>query len=275
MVLAAASSASAQPGTVAVPMHFYGNRPAVEVQVNGQGPFLFLIDTGAAGPPARADASLVKRLAIAKTGSTEASDAGGASVAIDRVTLGRVALGSLVANNVAALSRDYGSSSYLPKIDGILGISFFKDKLLTLDFLHDRVTVAEGTLPPADGQTVLDYQLVEGNISVEVELGGRRMNAILDTGNLRAVDLRSSWLKTMRLASYPRIAGSSTSVSGTVGIREVELAKPLKIGHYTFAHPRVTFADDFGDANIGATIWQHFIVTIDQKNRRVRLIEAE
>jgi hypothetical protein len=256
-------------------MHFYGNRPAVEVQVNGQGPFLFLIDTGAAGPPARADASLVKRLAIAKTGSTEASDAGGASVAIDQVTLGSVALGSLVAKAVPALSRDYGGSSYLPRIDGILGISFFKDKLLTLDFAHDRVTVADGALPKADSETVLDYELVEGNICIEVELGGRRMKAILDTGNLRAIDLPSSWLKTMRLASYPRIAGTSTSVSGSVGIREVELAKPLKIGRYTLAHPRVTFADDFADANIGSTVWQHFIVTIDQKNRRVRLVEAE
>jgi predicted aspartyl protease len=256
-------------------MHFYGNRPSVEVQVNGRGPFLFLIDTGAAGPPARADASLVKRLAIAKTGATEASDASGASVAIDQVTLRSVALGSLVAKDVPALSRDYGGATYLPKIDGILGISFFKDYLLTLDFAHDRVTLADGALPRADGQTVLDYQLVEGNLAVEVELGGRRMTAIIDTGNMRAVDLPSGWLKTMRLASYPRIAGTSTSVSGSLGIREVELAKPLKIGRYMFAQPRVTFADDFGEANIGSMIWQHFIITIDQKNRRVRLIDAK
>lgn len=36
--------------TVDVPMLFSGTRPAVPVRVNGQGPFLFLLDTERRGP---------------------------------------------------------------------------------------------------------------------------------------------------------------------------------------------------------------------------------
>jgi hypothetical protein len=79
----------------------------------------------------------------------------------------------------------------------------------------------------------------------------------------------------MRLSSYPQIAGSSTSVSGTVGLREVQLMEPMKIGRHAFPHPLITFADEYEEANMGAMILQHFIITIDQKNRRVRLIENE
>jgi hypothetical protein len=39
----------AEPAT-RVPMTLVGPNPAIEVHVNGKGPFLFLIDTGASGP---------------------------------------------------------------------------------------------------------------------------------------------------------------------------------------------------------------------------------
>lgn len=272
----AALMSSAHAQSVArqdVPMTFSGTRPTVEVTVNGQGPFVFLIDTGAAGPPARADSSLMKRLGIPLEGRTEASDSGLAAKPIDQATLASVTLGGWTQRNLAALTRDYnGAAGYLPHIDGILGINFFKDALLTLDFPGARVRIAQGSLPAADGGTILDYELIEGNPYIPVTVGGRRMKAELDTGNIRLLDLPAAWLKPMRLASFPRRAGNSSSVSGTVELREVALAAPIVIGRYRIERPEVTFADDFAEANIGSTLWQDFVVTIDQKNRRVRLI---
>jgi hypothetical protein len=275
IALAGASNAATHSTVIDVPMHFYGTRPAVEVRVNREGPFLFLIDTGAAGEPARADSSMVKRLSIRIGGSAEASDASGAEASVDRVVLESVGLGGLTVHNVAALSRDYGGPSYLPRIDGILGIEFFRDKLLTLDFPHRRVIIADGALPKPDGESVLSYELIDGNPYIDAELGGRRIKAIVDTGDIRAVDVPSTWLQTMHLSSFPRVVGTGSGVSGSIGLREVELADPLKIGRYSFTHPLVTFADEYREANIGSTIWQHFAITIDQKNRRIRLIRAD
>src|SRR4051812_40179255 len=152
---APASRAGASPPAQLLPMLYYGTRPAVEVRVDGQGPFLFLIDTGAGGAPARADAGLVRplrlrpsraaetshsggggaparadaglvrRLGLRPSGATETSDAGGAAASIDRVTLDRVELGTFRADRVEAYARDYNGSNYLPRIDGILGFAFF------------------------------------------------------------------------------------------------------------------------------------------------------
>jgi hypothetical protein len=253
-------------------MRFDGTRPAVEVRVNGSGPFLFLIDTGAAGPPARADSELVRRLGVRPAGQAESADAGGAAAHIERVVLDRVELGSLAADHVEALARDYNGSTYLPHIDGILGLNFFSDVLLTLDFAHSQVRIARGALPPADGRTILDYVLVEGNPAITIRIGNRRVPVLLDTGDIRALDLPSEWLRAMPLASFPRLAGNSGSISGTVGLREVALAEPLTIGQYRFERPVVTFADEFREANLGAAVLRAFTVTIDQRTRRVRLV---
>src|SRR5437868_72895 len=105
-----------------------------------------------------------------------------------------------------------------------------------------------------------------------VHIGARPLRVLLDTGDIRALDLPSEWLRSMPLASFPRLAGTSASVSGNVGLREVALAEPLTIGQYRFARPLVTFADEYREANLGSAILRAFTVTVDQRNRRVRLI---
>jgi hypothetical protein len=258
-----------------LPLRFYGTRPAVEVRVNGQGPFLFLVDTGAAGPAARADASLVRRLSIRSKGTTQAADASGAATtSIDEVTLASVEIGGVTVRDVEALSRDYGTQTYLPKMDGILGINFFRDWLLTIDYSRRRLTIEKGELPRPDGRSVLSYELIEGNLYIPARIGKQPMKLLVDTGNIRALDLPSGWLRPFRLASFPRLAGNSTGASGTTPIREVRLADTLVIGMHVFAKPEITFSDDFGEANVGSSLLQNFIITLDQRNQRVRLVRS-
>jgi hypothetical protein len=274
MLIPIGAAPPARPAAEVLAMHYYGTRPAAEVRVNGQGPFLFLIDTGAGGAPARADASLVRRLGLRPSGAERTSDAGGAAASIDRVTLDSVELGALHAGRVEAYARDYNGANYLPRIDGILGLAFFRDVLLTLDYPRSQVRIAHGALPPADGRTILDYELVEGNPAITVRIGARPYRVLLDTGDIRALDMPTGWLRELPLAGFPRVVGTSSSVSGTIGLREVALAEPLVLGQYRFANPRVTFADEYEEGNLGSTILRNFAVTIDQRNRRVRLIAA-
>lgn len=257
-----------------VPLRFYGTRPAVEVRVNGQGPFLFLVDTGAGGPPARADASLVQRLSIARLGRTESADAGGSAAAIDQVRLQTVEIAGLTFTGVDALSRDYGAQSYLPKIDGILGLEFFREWLLTIDYGRGSLRLEKGELAKVDGASILALELIDGNPYVAARIGKLPIKLLLDTGNIRALDLPSSSLRTLRLASFPRHAGNSSSVSGTVPLREVQLADALVIGELVFPKPEVTFADDFKEANLGSTLLQDTVVTVDLRNRRVSLVRS-
>jgi hypothetical protein len=274
LLLLASFAVAAGAKSMTVPLRFYGTRPAVDVSVNGQGPFLFLVDTGAGGPPARAADSLVKRLGLAKVGRTASSDGGGAAVDIDQVTLPAVTVGGWEVGGVAALARDYGSTPYLPKLDGILGPAFFKGRLLTIDYARGTLTVADGELPPPNGRTILNYELFEGNMWIPVSIGGQSVKAVLDTGNIRALDMPAEAVKPLRMASFPRLAGNSAGISGSSEIREVTLAAPLRIGGHVIQRPAATFSEDFHEWNIGSALLQDFVIMIDQKNRRVRLVRA-
>src|SRR6185369_12712627 len=173
---------------VDVPMLFSGTRPAVHVRVNGEGPFLFLLDTGAAGV-ARVDSSLVQRLHLEPEGEREASDAGAAGHAtVRQFHLRTLALGSFEMRDVTAYSRDYNTVSYVPHIDGILGIEFFAKVVLTLDYPARRVRVTPGRLARVDGVPLI---FDEGNPYVSITLGGVKTKALIDTGNIRAIDMPS------------------------------------------------------------------------------------
>jgi Aspartyl protease len=256
---------------VDVPMLFCGTRPAVHVRVNGEGPFLFLLDTGAAGA-ARLDSSLVKRLGLEPEGQREGSDAGAAGHAVLRqFHVNTLALGSFELRDVTAYSREYNTVSYVPQIDGILGIEFFAEVLLTLDYPARRVRMTSGHLPPVDRVSVLPLEFHEGNPYVPIKLGGLTATALIDTGNIRSIDMPSAAVAGLRQTSYSRMIGKGRSASGEFEIREMPVGDSLTIGRQTIPLRTVTFADEFTEINIGSAFLRRFIVTIDQRHSRFRL----
>ncbi len=79
---------------LSVPFRVVDGRIYVTVKVDGKGPFVFAVDTGASGM-GRADAGLVAALAISPTGSGHTSD-GVATAEVRTVRLASVALGDFV-----------------------------------------------------------------------------------------------------------------------------------------------------------------------------------
>lgn len=258
--------AGASP-TVDVPMLFSGTRPVVEVRVNGQGPFRFLLDTGAAGV-ARIDTSLAERLRLRPEGQQDASDAGAAGHAtLRQFHLASLSLGDYELRDVTAYSRNYNTVSYVPHIDGILGFAFFADVLLTLDYPARRVRVAAGHLSPSD--TALEIR--DGNPYAAARLGNLRTMVLIDSGNIRAIDMPSATAATLRQTSYTRLIGKGKSVSGEFEIREVPVAETLAIGRSATPVAAVTFADEFTEINVGSAFLRAFVVTFDQSHQRIRL----
>jgi hypothetical protein len=269
--LVAGAPANAAPRVVAdVPMKFYGTRPAVEVMVNGKGPYLFLVDTGASGQ-ARADASLVKELGLASVGETQAHDRSrGQGAKLDEVRLHSITLAGVRFDEVQAFSRNYNTSTYLPKIAGILGLGLFEPYLLTLDYPGRRVRLELGQLPPADGKTVLPFEREDALAYIQVQIGGKPVKAVIDSGNVRGFDMPSEAIRRQPLASYPTLIGKGGSANGEQDLKQVELADEVRIGVHRITPPVVTFSDSFEDTNLGSTWLRSFVVTLDQRTNRVR-----
>src|SRR2546421_7053313 len=76
-LLACVASVAAQRSPVAVaPMQFRGPMPVIEVKLNGQGPFMFAVDTRA-GLQADIDTSIAERLRLTSIGKMRSGDPSG------------------------------------------------------------------------------------------------------------------------------------------------------------------------------------------------------
>ncbi len=130
--------------------------PVIEIYINDEGPFSFLVYTGL--DVVALDASVARQLELPTSGKAwvgEAEKKG--SLQGDAVQLTSVRVGSLSLPDVPAVSVDFSEWQGDDDLHGALGFSFFADHLLTLDYAGGRLLMEEGTLPAADGVEVLDF----------------------------------------------------------------------------------------------------------------------
>lgn len=201
----ARSADSAAKLPIEIPMQTDGGMPSIELMVNGQGPFLFGIDTGAQGG-SRIDSSLVEKLKLKSSGQVQATDGSGRNPqTTEIVKLDSVAIGNLRFADVSAGSRNFKNSPRPLKVDGILGLSLFSEYLVTLDFPAKVLRIAQGELPKADGAEILDYKNERGVPLVELSVGNTKINAHLDSGNMiGAFVLPTAFVEKLTRASEGR-----------------------------------------------------------------------
>lgn len=263
----------AQAKSVEVPMKFRDGTPAIDVMVNGKGPFLFEIDTGGQGD-ARADTSLVEKLGLKKVGEViEGDPSGKNNRAADLVGIDSIKIGDLEFRNLAAATRNYNRRSGGTKIDGVLGFELFKNHLLTLDYSAKIVRIEEGVLPKANGTDILDFENPRGILVVKLGIGDRTVKAHIDSGNANGgFILTNSMVEKSQLASEPRVVGQAQTVTNTFEIKEAKLKDKISFGGFEYTEPTVVYPGPSPvEANIGAMVLRDYALTFDQKNKRVKL----
>jgi len=165
----------------AIPMQSENGMPTVEVMVNGQGPFVFGVDTGTEG--ARIDTTLVEKFGLKASGEAQATDGSGRMPQkVETFKLESVTIGDLQLTGLMAAGRNFRNSPRPLKIDGILGLNVFKEYLLTVNFPAKLLQIEKGELPKADGAEVLEYKGENGRPWLELSAGSMKINAHLDSG---------------------------------------------------------------------------------------------
>jgi hypothetical protein len=261
---------------VEIPLRMESGMPVIELMVNGQGPFLFGLDTGAQGGP-RIDTSIVEKLQLKSTGQVQATDGSGRSPqTVETVKLDSVAIGSLRFTDVAAFSRNYKNSPRPMKLDGILGLSLFSEYLVTVDFPRKVLRFERGELPKADGAEILDYKSEGGVPLVELNVGSAKINAHLDSGNsIGAFVLPTAFAEKLTRASEPVVVGRARSASGEMEIKQFQTKEMVRLGRHEFPDATITYPALSDVANVGAKTLSQFAVTFDQQHQRVRLTRVE
>jgi hypothetical protein len=239
--------------------------------VNGKGPYLFLIDTGASGA-GRIDASLVKELSLPVVGEVQGGDGSGrAAVSMPLIGVEKIDVGGVVMENLQLPSRDYNQRPGLPHVYGILGFGFFSQGIVTLDYVHRVLHIdRKGSLPAPDGKTVLSY---EGDhiATFDLQVGDRIIKARLDSGNAAArFILPADVASALPNAGEPMPVGKARTVSGDIDIMLVQLTVPIRIGQFEFKDERVIYPGPGPFANVGSKLLSEFSITLDQANHRVK-----
>lgn len=285
LLFCAASLAAQNSAVTIAPMQMRGWMPVVEVKLNGQGPFAFMIDTGA-GMQADIDTSVAEKLNLQPSGRAINGDPSGendrevVTVTIDSIMIGEVAKGTRARRsgegvvefrNVTAIVRPHKITKDYPDVDGILGFALFSDYLLTLDYPAMQVRLARGALPPANGADILNLEIENRVPIVELAIGKIRMPAHIDSGNFAAgFILPEEIVEQMQLLSQPVLVGSARSVSNRIELKQVQLRNPIRLGGFEYSQPTITFPA-LSDTNVGYKILREFTLTFDQKNGRLKL----
>ena len=213
------------------------------VMINGQGPFRFIVDTGASR--SAISPSLATRLGLTPsledsltvqgvTGSDQV-----ASVMIDKLQAGDMVLEHRRLPVIAP--RVFANA------DGILGVEGFDQMRITVDFAKDRIFVSrERKAAVSGGWFRVPVKLRFGRLMIaDAHIGNVRVKAVIDTGAERTLGnlaLRSA----LRLDKAAQQVHTETQVIGATANEEDANVIPspmIRLGQTEITRVDVTFAD--------------------------------
>lgn len=214
-------------------------RMTVEVQVNGHGPYHFVVDSGAdtsaVGLRVARDLQLPLSTPVILNGMTDRN-------VVDRVKLSTLTLGPSTIGDLevpALREEDLGG-------DGMIGIDALIRQRLLMDF-ETRLIKVEDARKPAEHFTdeiVITARLQHGQlILTQVRAGGQTLDAVVDTGSeitIGNLALRDKILSSSRTKDW---TVSATGVTGKTVDLQLGWIRELRVGSITLRDVPVAFAD--------------------------------
>lgn len=250
------------------PLEIIHSKPYLSVEIDGKGPFRFLVDTGTGGD-AVVSPRLASQLNLPLAGEGRLDDPSGlGGYRFPLRKLDTLRFAGLDFYAIKAIEHDIPA-----KCDGILGFRIFRDFLLTLDYIHNRLVLADGELTPDGERSVLPFRMPDGVPLVGMKIGNRDVEALIDSGG-SGLGVPESLIKNMPLSAPPTLYAKGQSLFSYFDIRIARLATDIQLGDLTFPQPWVEVHHAFPLANFGSFPLQHFIVTFDQENKLVRFIAS-
>lgn len=256
---------------VSIAMDTQVGPPVVPVLLNGRGPYRVIVDTGAAGTVIAEP--LARELGLPEQARASMGAGGsGRRVPATLTRLETVTLDDLELAGVAAVFGDLSVAQRVaPDVQGVLGAGTLDGLLLTFDYPAGRLRVEPGELPAADGRTIFEWPAEDAVPSLPVDVAGLPLRMDLDTGAnggfvlAAGVEQQLDWLEPLTDGRPLR------TVDGETATRDGRLRGRVRIGEHDFVDPAASVRADGDRSRVGYALLKDFVVTLDARNRRVRL----
>jgi predicted aspartyl protease len=249
------------------------------VEVNGEGPFEFILDTGAG--TSLLSSELGQKLGIKIIGSKEGQSAGGAvSVSLARVSSLAVASAKLDDVDVGLVDLSQIGKTVGTKIDGDLGYNFLKHFRVTLDYRKNEIRFDDPKRLELAGQSTAVTEVVmrlagpaKPLILVDVYANGRGpFQFAIDTGTSTTA-ITPELAKQLGVASLP--IGAATTGGAPVDVTAGVL-QSFQVGDARIDNLAVVVADFFAmlsdalgaklDGIVGYNFLRNYKVALDYPN---------
>lgn len=265
--------------SVVLPFHFENNHIQLETMINGRGPYMFLLDSGAG--MTFVAASLARELGIGVVGEVPARGVGGYSRIgfgeIDSLNFGGL---SLYLDRITILDLETIAGGLLADLDGVLGYDFFARFPMKIDFVSEKITVyhPEYENLPVNGEIIpidifAQIPVMEGFINGQpirlgVDLGAQPTMII--RGNARLYPrLKEQIGDNLGRVNMGGIGGSQSMASAIID--------SLRFGRIILEKQSVLISEDFSglplpdyiEGLLGVGIMRDFRLLIDYPHGRI------
>jgi predicted aspartyl protease len=258
---------------VVLPLEFSAGRPLIALKIDGKGPYRLLLDTGS-GAELVLDRDLAAALGLKPTGTRRIGDPN-APTAIEAqvVRVPRVEVGELSLRNVQAMTWDRSAMGATEVPQGVVGLSLFGARVVTLDYPAKRLILESGDLPEADGKTVFKASFEDGIPSLPIDVAGTSLRAHLDSGSTGFLGLPIDLAAKLPLDAPPVRVGRARTASGDYAVTEARLEGYASVAGIVLERPKLHFVN-LPIGNLGSDLLRSLIVSVDRKNERVRLVSS-
>jgi predicted aspartyl protease len=248
-----------------------GGRPALQVLVNGEGPFTFVLDTGATS--SLVDAALSERLGLPVVGRQRIGAPGLEGVEVQIVNVEAIEFDGVVVRGEGFLAMDLAEMTGGAFV-GVLGLGALADVTVTLDFAAGRLGLDR---QPLDPQAVGVIEMAPSPIvEFPIRVGGRSFPAHLDTGSPGELTFPRELVEDLELLREPVEVGRARLVGGESAVWSAQLAANVQVGGIELVQPEIHILDlDLPAVNVGSGLLSRMVVRIDQGRRLVQLTSAD
>jgi predicted aspartyl protease len=218
-------------------------RIVASVEINGQGPFRFVLDTGANRSAISAATAATLQLVPAVGDVVSVHGVTGNAI-LPVVKIERLQAGELLFENQRLPVLP---SAVFAGMDGILGVDCLQNARIEVDFGRDRVTIrrSSGRRAGRDFLVVPAWLQNGGLLLVEGQVGRVPVKAILDTGAERSLGNEALRAALGHKALRPHEAVPTTVIGATPQLAQALSfeAPPIDIGGARLNNLTVSFGD--------------------------------
>lgn len=263
-----AAQAQTQPPTM-ISLFQSNDRVLVMLTIGDHPPMPAVFDTGTNGNVI--DIGVAQKLGLENRGGSRSIDGStGRPVPGFETFIAGASLGGTPIQDARATAMAFSH----PNEVAIIGPNSFPGQYVLMDLGRSRLSLYAPADAPEAGEG-FPY-LGEGGAalpSLNIELEGRAIPAILDTGNTSDFLLPLSLAKDLPLESEPVVIGHATSAAGVQDVYEARLGEDITIAGVVIHRPKIRFIEG-GRPNIGMPVLRQLKLMFDPVQRRTWVVGA-